>query len=175
MLSGLSGRSVAAARLTGKPVKVEASDTALHDLVTRRDVCAALARQADKDLTVADRDLNRRQPHRRIAWMTAGLQIEFIAVPRADDVPLLAETQPRALFVGGNQLFDLIENLALADRAAGVRAHILIGHHPIAETENTHFHRIERKDAIIAFGEVCELGDRDFVHPRPFVHACPRI
>ncbi len=83
--------------------------------------------------------------------MTAGLQIEFVAVPRTDNIPLLAEAQARALFVGGDQLFDLIENLALTDRAAGMRAHILIRHHPIAEAEDANFQSIEREDAIASF------------------------
>ena len=46
---------------------------------------------ADINVPVADGDRHWRQAHRRIAGMAAGGKIEFIAVPRADNVALLAE------------------------------------------------------------------------------------
>src|SRR6516164_414975 len=83
--------------------------------------------EADVNLAVAHRDLDRREPHRGIAGMAAGGEIVFVAVPRADDVALLAEAQSRALLVGRQHFFDLVENFSLADRAAGMGTGVLVG------------------------------------------------
>ena len=69
------------------------------------------ARHTDVNLAVADGDRHRREPHRRIAGMASGREIEFITVPRADDVALLAEPQARALLVGRDDFLDLMKIL----------------------------------------------------------------
>src|SRR5271154_5890067 len=104
-----------------------------------------LLARADVNLPVAHGDRHRRQPHRGVARMAAGREIEFVAVPRADDVALLAEAQPGALLVGGDDFLDLMENLALADRAAGMRTDILISQHFAAGPENADFDIVQRK------------------------------
>ena len=55
------------------------------------EMLAGLLRQTDVNLPVAHRDLDGRQPHRRIARMAAGGEIVLVAMPRADDVARLAE------------------------------------------------------------------------------------
>src|ERR1700688_4242113 len=102
--------------------------------------------------------------------MTAGGEIEFVAVPRADDVALFAEAQPRALLVGREHFLDLIEDLALANRPAGMRTDVLVGQHFAAGAEDADFKLFHRENPIIAIGDIGQLAYRDFVHPtlQPF-------
>src|ERR1700686_3195702 len=53
------------------------------------------ARYAEVNLPVAKGNFRRRQPHRSVAGMATGSEVEFVAVPGADNVALLAEAQPR--------------------------------------------------------------------------------
>src|SRR5271169_3987266 len=96
--------------------------------------------------------------------MAAGRQIEFVAVPRADDVALLAEAQPRALLVGRDDFLDLMENLALANRAAGMRANIFISQDLAAGTENADFESFQGENPVIPIGYIGQLSDRDLIH-----------
>src|SRR5271168_3077290 len=96
--------------------------------------------------------------------MASGRQVEFVAVPRAYDVALFAEAEPRALLVWRDYFLDLIENLALADRATGMRTDILIGQHLAADAENADFERFEREDPIIPVCDIGQLANRDFFH-----------
>jgi hypothetical protein len=96
--------------------------------------------------------------------MTAGREIEFIAVPRADDVALLAEAQAGAFLIGRDDFLDLIENLALADRATSMRSDVLIGQHFAAGAEDADFEVFKGKDSIIPIGNIGQLANRDLVH-----------
>src|SRR3984957_12818136 len=124
----------------------------------------ASARHTHVNLPVAHGDFYRRQPHRGVAGVAAGGEVEFVAVPRADDVALLAKAQPRALLVGRDDFLDLMEDLALANRAAGVRADVFVGQHLAAGAEDADFELFHGKDPIVAIGDVSQLGYRDFVH-----------
>src|SRR5262249_24458807 len=94
---------------------------------------------ADVNLAVAHGNRHRSEPHRRIARMAAGGEIEFIAVPWADDLALFAKAQPGAFLIRGDHLLDLVKNLALADRTSGMRTDILIGKHFAAGAKNPDF------------------------------------
>src|SRR5579862_3768899 len=89
-----------------------------------------LGRELDKDLAVADLDLDRLQPYGGVARVAAGLEIELVAMPRANDVAPAGEARAEALHLGRQQLLDAVEDLALADRAAGMRARVLVRHDP---------------------------------------------
>ena len=121
-------------------------------------------RHADVNLAVAHRDFHRRQAQRRVAGMAAGREIVLVAVPRADDVARLAEAQAGALLVGGDDFLDLVEDLALANRAAGMRAHVLVGEHLAAVAEDADFELIHRENPIIAVGDIAQLAYCDFLH-----------
>src|SRR5579863_4555371 len=96
--------------------------------------------------------------------MAAGGEIVFVTMPRADDVARFAEAQPGAFLVGGDDFLDLVEDLALADRAAGMRAGILVGQHLAAGAEDADFEFVDGEDPIVAVRNVGELADRDFIH-----------
>src|SRR5271167_1716095 len=104
--------------------------------------------------------------------MASGRQVEFVAVPRAYDVALFAVAEPRPLFVWRDYFLDLIENLALADRAAGMRTDILIGQHLAADAENADFERFERENPTIPVCDIGQLANRDFFH-RVLRHSIP--
>jgi hypothetical protein len=91
--------------------------------------------------------------------MAAGRKIEFIAVPRADDVALFAEAQAGAFLFRCYYFLDLVENLALADRAAGMRTDILIGEHVAAGAKDPDLDVVEGEYPVIAIGNVSQLGN----------------
>src|SRR5262245_38421394 len=69
--------------------------------------------------------------------MLAGAQIELEAVPRANDVLLrLREAHSEARLVRCDMLLDLGHDLALTDRAAHVRAVVLVGDEIAVEIEH---------------------------------------
>src|SRR5580704_10799446 len=127
----------------------------------------ASLRHADVDLAVAHSDLDRREPHARIARMAAGLQIELEAVPRTHEVARLGEAQAGALHVGGERFLDLVENLPLADRPAGMRAHVLVGEDLVAEAEYPDFDVVDGEDPIVPVLELAQRRDRDIAHCLP--------
>src|SRR5262249_2687444 len=98
------------------------------------------------------------------ARMASGGDVELVAVPRTDDVARLGKAQTRAFLVRRQHLLDLIENLALTYRPAGVRTHVLVGNDLVAGPEYADFDFFEREYTIIAVGDVGELGDCDFFH-----------
>src|SRR5580693_6866553 len=75
-------------------------------------------RYLDVNFIVAYRDPNRCQPYIGIARMAAGLDVEFIAVPRAHDVAAGRMLEARAFHVGRQCFLDATKNLALTNRAA---------------------------------------------------------
>src|SRR5580693_4155859 len=102
-------------------------------------------RHAHVNLPVAHRDFHWREAHGRIAGMAAGCEIVLVAVPRADDVARFAEAQTDALLVGGDHFLDLVENLALANRTAGMRTHVLVREQLAAVAEDADFELIHRE------------------------------
>jgi hypothetical protein len=84
----------------------------------------------------------------------------------------LRRSEARALLVWRDYFLDLIENLALADRAAGMRTDILIGQHLAADAENADFERFERENPIIPVCDIAQLANRDFFH-RILRHSIP--
>src|SRR4029077_7013985 len=95
------------------------------------------------NMPVTDGDRDRGEAHRRIARMAAGGEIEFIAVPRANDMALLAELQAGAFLVRRDHFLDLVENLALTHRPAGMRAHVLVGEHFAAGAKDADLELVE--------------------------------
>src|SRR5437660_10193478 len=130
-------------------------------LPASRDRYCALLGDADVDLPAAHGDLDRREPHARVARMAAGLQVELEAVPRTHEVARVREAQAGAAHVGRERLLDLVIDLALAHRAAGVRAHVLIREDFLAEAEHADLYAVDGKDAIVAVIELRERRDRD--------------
>jgi hypothetical protein len=113
---------------------------------------------ADVNMPIANGDRDRRQPHRWVARMAAGRKIEFIAVPWADDVALFAKAQPGTFLFRRDHFLDLVENLALADRAAGMRTDIFIGEHFVAGAKNPNLDVIEGEYPVVAVGNIGQLG-----------------
>src|SRR5580704_8733742 len=132
-----------------------------------------LLRHADVNLPVAHGDFHRRQPHRGVAGVAAGGEVEFVAVPGADDVALFAEAQPRALLVRRDDFLDLMEDLALAHRAARMGTDVFVGQHLAAGAEDADFELFHGKDAVVAIGDVSELAYCDFVHLLPLAYSIP--
>src|SRR5712691_3210119 len=99
--------------------------------------------------------------------MASGLEIELEAVPGTDEVALLGEAQAGALLVGGERLLDLVEDLPLAHRAAGMRADVLVGDDPVAEAKDADLDVVDREDAIVPVLELGQCRDRYVIHCRP--------
>src|SRR5262249_5816946 len=118
----------------------------------------AQSADADIDVSVTDGDRDRGEPHRRIAGMAAGGQIEFVTMPRANDVALLAKAQPGAFVVGRDHFLDLVETLALTHRAAGVGTDVFIGKHFRAGAKDADFEFIDGEDPIIAIGDIGQFA-----------------
>ncbi len=106
--------------------------------------------------------------------MAAGGEIEFIAVPGTDDVALLAEAESRALLVGGDDFLDLVKDLALTHRTAGMRADVLVGQHLAAGAENADFEVFQGENPIVPIGNVGQFADHDFVRRHISPHSVCR-
>jgi hypothetical protein len=95
--------------------------------------------------------------------MATGFEIELVTVPWANDVSLFAKSQAGAFLVGGDELLDLIENLALAHRAAGMRADVLVGNHFVPLAKDANFYGIEGINPVLAVRQFAQFGNREFV------------
>src|ERR1700720_3677021 len=129
---------------------------------------------ADINMPVADSDRNRGEAHRRIARMAAGGEIEFIAMPRANNVTLLAEPQAGTFLVRRDHFLDVVEDLALTDRPAGVRANVLIGKHLTASAKDADLELVDSEDSVIAIGDVSQFANFHFLHPNLRLKFSPR-
>src|SRR5262245_56689578 len=123
-----------------------------------------LRRHAHIDAVVAHANVDRPQAILGIAAVAAGFDVEFPAVPGADDVLALGETQPAAALVGSQFLLDTRDDLALADRAAVVRAVILIGEQAVALAKDAELEVVHAQHAVTALRELAELAHHDLVH-----------
>src|SRR5262249_30329725 len=121
-------------------------------------------RDADIDAVVAHLNNDRPQSIFRIAAMAAGLDVEFPAVPRADDVVLLGGTQPAAGLVRRKLFLDARDHLALTDRTAVMGARILVGDEAVALPKNSDLERVHPQHAVAPFRELAELAHHDLVH-----------
>src|ERR1700688_337690 len=101
-------------------------------------------RNQDKDFAIGNTHIQRSQAKPRIALMASGLDIELVAVPRADDVGLsLREYKAAALAIGGNVLFDPRQDFTLANRAAHVRANISVGAELPLDVKHANFDAVD--------------------------------
>src|SRR3977135_1912997 len=115
-----------------------ADDTDCDFAPPTRPTRSILRRHAHIDAVVAHPDVDRPQAIFGIAAVATGLDVEFPAVPGADDVALVGETQAAAGLVGPKLLLDARDHLALAHRAAVMRTAILVGADGVVLTENAH-------------------------------------
>src|SRR5262249_41647938 len=90
--------------------------------------------------------------------------VELPAVPGTDDVLLAGELEPAAGLIRPQILLDARDHLALTDRAAVVRAEVLVGQEPVALPEDAELERIDPQHAIAALRKLAELADHDLVH-----------
>jgi hypothetical protein len=107
------------------------------------------------------KDVAVRDPHRywpkantKIAWMATGIKAEFIAVPRTDNMSFVGEPQASAGLVRHDYLLDPVEQLALANRPAVVRAPVLVGNAALAKPEDAYLQFAHGHDAVIAIGQL---------------------
>src|SRR5262245_6749026 len=121
-------------------------------------------RHAHIDAVVAHADVDRPQAIFGIAAVAAGLDVELPAVPGADDVLALGETQPSAGLVGTQLLLDARDNLALADRSAVVRAMVLVGEEAVAPPKDAELEVVHPQHAVATLRELAELAHHDLVH-----------
>jgi hypothetical protein len=85
-------------------------------------------RNQDKNFALGNTHIQRSQAKPRIALMAAGPDIEFVAMPWADNIGLnLREHEAETLAIGCDVLLNTRQDFALANRAAHMRANISIG------------------------------------------------
>src|SRR5262249_32813898 len=126
-------------------------------------------RDADIDAVVAHLNDDGPQAIFRIPARAAALDAESPAVPRADDVVLLGETQPAAGLVRRKLFLDARDHLALTDRTAVMGAIILVGDEAVALPKNSDLERVHPQHAVAAFREHAELAHHDLVHRLPLL------
>src|ERR1700759_4478743 len=97
--------------------------------------------------------------------MRAGADVEFEAVPGADDVRLrLGERHALAGLVLGDDLLDLGDHLALTDRSAHVRTQVEIGVELAVELENPDLEVAEADDLAAGIRKLRRGADIDLTH-----------
>src|SRR5262245_33848637 len=133
------------------------------------------SRDAHIDAVVAHPHVDRPQAIFGVAAVTAGFDVEFPAVPGADDVALLGETQAAAGLVRRKLLLDARDHLALTDRTAVVRAKILVGHHSVACPQKPKLRRPGPQHAVAALRELAELAHHELVHRFTYRRSCAVI
>src|SRR3954470_14784714 len=123
-----------------------------------------LAGHTDIDAVVAHPHVDRPQAIFGIAAVAAGSDVEFPAVPGTHDVALVGEPQAATGLIGRELLLHARDHLALAHRAAVVRAIILVGDDAVALPEHAEFEGIDPQHPVAAFGKLAELAHHDLVH-----------
>src|SRR5262249_9904977 len=129
-------------------------------------------RDAHVDAIVAHLHVDRPQAIFGVTAVAAGFDVEFPAVPGADDVALLGETQGAAGLVRRKLLLDARNHLALTDRTAIVRTMILVRHKAVAFPENSKLERIDPQHAVAALRKLAELAHHDLVHSLHLRRSC---
>src|SRR5262249_7056822 len=112
-------------------------------------------------LPVDDLELGRAQTMLAAAGVTAGLQVELIAVPGAGDVRvgLVGGQHARAL-LGVDRLDHPLVDAALADRTLTMRALIVPGDDLAIDFEHADLGAIAGDDPAASLGELLDPPDR---------------
>src|SRR5947208_14290659 len=126
--------------------------------------CITIVSHAHIDAVVAHTNVDRAEAIFGIAAVAAGLDVEIPAVPGTDDVLALGKAQPAARLVGPELFFHARDHLALTDRAAVVRAVVLVGAQPIALAEDAELEALHPQHAVAAVRKFAELAHHDLVH-----------
>jgi hypothetical protein len=122
-------------------------------------------RNQDENFTTGNTHIQRSQPKLRIALMTAGPDIEFVAVPRADDVGLrFRKYEATALAIGGNVLLDSWQDFALAYRATHVWAGVPIGGELPLDVKHADFDAIDLDHFAAGVRKSCNRSQINFAH-----------
>jgi len=121
-------------------------------------------RDADINAVVTHLHVDGTQAIFRVAAVAAGLNVEFPAVPRTDDVALLGETKSAGGLIRRELFLDARDHLALADRPAVVGAMILVCHEAVALAKNAELEAIDPQHAVATLRELAELAHHDLVH-----------
>src|SRR5262249_44269439 len=129
-----------------------------------RPCCSSCRGDADINAVVAHLSLDRAQAIFRVAAVAAGLDVEFPAMPRADDVTFFGETQPAAPLIRRELFLDPRDHLALTDRAAVVRAIVLVGDKAVAFAKDSELEAVDPQHAVATLGELTELAHHDLIH-----------
>src|ERR1700759_5655163 len=108
--------------------------------------------------------------------MRAGADVEFEAVPGADDVRLrLGERHALAGLVLGDDLLDLGDHLALTDRSAHVWAQVEIGVELAVELEHPDLEVAEADDFAAGIRKLRRGADIHLTHALPSTHRFSRL
>src|ERR1700727_2240317 len=145
--AGRAGKILYAVRKAIKRTQSYTKCTRLITLSTRRNPSI---RRCNVNRIVRHTHSYRPQPNARIARMATGVEIEFIPMPGTHHMPVLGESQAAAGLVRHYDLLDSIEQPALTDRPAMMRAAIFIGDEPVAKPEDANFQLTDCNDAIVA-------------------------
>ena len=99
-----------------------------------------------------------------VAHALAGLEIVFVAVPRADEMHLVGERLALVGAILGDQIDDLVDQDSFAGRTAGMDAVIAVGVIGAAVVKNADLVLAGGHDAPVALGQFRCLGDKPFCH-----------
>src|SRR5262245_13365702 len=129
-----------------------------------RPCCSSCRRDADINAVVAHLNLDRPQAIFRVAAVAAGVDVEFPAMPSADDVTFFGETQPAAPLIRRQLFLDPRDHLALTDRAAVVRASALVADQAVPFATAPALEAVDPQHAVATLGELTELAHHDLIH-----------
>ena len=101
-----------------------------------------------------------------VADALAGLEVELVAVPRADEMHLVGERLPLIGAVLGDHVDHLVDHDPLAGRPAGMDAVVTVGVIGAALVEDADLLASGDDDAAVAVVEIGGLGDEAFGHGR---------
>jgi hypothetical protein len=119
----------------------------------------------DIDAAVPRDDVELGQPHLFIAGMNTGVDVVFIAMPRADyvDVVLVESLADKQACVVDDVL-NLRQPQTLADRSSLVGALVAIGYIPSAMHDDTDLASVLADNPDITVGYLADLADKQLSH-----------
>src|SRR5262249_36540609 len=159
--SRVSGNPGPTALRSGSPLSRGRADHALSFACGR---ILSRARQGHVDAVVVHAHINGAQAVFGVAAVAAGFDVEFPAVPGADDVLLLGEAQAAAGLVRRQIFLDARDHLALADRAAVMGTIIFVREQPVALPENSELEALDPQHPVAAVGKVGQRADHNLAH-----------
>src|SRR5471030_497031 len=118
----------------------------------------------NEDIFAAFDDFEFAQLEFAVADAFAGLDVVFVAVPRADEVHLVAVGLALIGAVGGKYVDHVVDHHAFAGRPALVQASVAVGVVRAAVVEHADFAAPRVDDAAVAVGEFGGLGNEPFGH-----------